>query len=92
MAPEGTFGNAFNENGYRIVALQKETDTMKIWHFKEGEIPADIASGNPDPSTWKNPTVDMSPQSCDLSKAFTKLFVVSLHHMNVLSPNCTYLT
>jgi hypothetical protein len=77
MAEEGTFGNAFNENNYRVVALQVEADNIKIWHFKDGEVPSDISSGNPDPSQWKTPNMDISPNSCDFQKAFSKFFVVS---------------
>ncbi|KAJ4299304.1 hypothetical protein N0V90_004548 [Kalmusia sp. IMI 367209] len=37
MAEEGTFNQGFNDN-YKIIALQVETDTMKIWHFGKNEI------------------------------------------------------
>jgi len=75
-AEEGTFGAAFNDNGYRVVAMQLEADGIKIWHFKDGDIPSDIASGNPDPSQWENPTVDISPDNCDISKAFSRFKLV----------------
>lgn len=78
MAEDGTFGNAFNQNGYRVVATQIEADGIKIWHFKDGEVPSDLTSGKPDPSKWANPTVSIKPKSCDFSKSFGRFFVVSI--------------
>ncbi|KAF2679138.1 glycoside hydrolase family 16 protein [Lentithecium fluviatile CBS 122367] len=76
MAEEGTFGNAFNQNGYQVVALQVEADGIKIWHFKNGEVPSDLNSANPNPNTWANPTVSISPKSCDFNKAFSRFHVI----------------
>lgn len=76
MAEEGTFNQAFNDN-YKIIALQVETDVMRIWHFGKDEVPADLTSGSPDPDTWKAPTVSLSPKSCDFQKAFSQFRIVS---------------
>lgn len=75
MAEEGTFNQAFNDN-YQMIALQVEADTMKIWHFRKNEVPADLNSGNPDPSTWKTPSVALSPKSCNFKTAFSQFRVV----------------
>jgi hypothetical protein len=75
-ADEGTFGNGFNQNRYKVVAMQLESDVIKIWHFKEGQVPSDIRSANPDPSKWANPTVHLTPKSCDFKKAFSKMYNV----------------
>jgi hypothetical protein len=74
---QGTFGREFNDNKYRVVAMQLEADGIKIWHFKEGQVPSDIASGKPNPANWKNPSMDISPDNCDISDAFAKFKVVS---------------
>ncbi|KAF1969323.1 hypothetical protein BU23DRAFT_477459 [Bimuria novae-zelandiae CBS 107.79] len=74
-AEEGTFNQAFNDN-YQIIALQVEADTMKIWHFGKDEVPADLTAGTPDPSTWRAPTVALSPKSCDFQTAFSQFHVI----------------
>jgi hypothetical protein len=74
-AEEGTFNQGFNDN-YRVIAMQVETNTMRIWHFRKNEVPADLSSGNPDPSKWKRPTVALSPKSCNFQKAFSQFKIV----------------
>jgi hypothetical protein len=78
IAPYGTFGDSFNQNGGGIWATQVEAEGIKVWHFTRSEIPADITSDSPDPSKWGKPVVSLVPQNCDISKAWKKMKLVSV--------------
>ncbi|KAF2449155.1 glycoside hydrolase family 16 protein [Karstenula rhodostoma CBS 690.94] len=75
-AEEGTFNQPFNDQ-YRVVALQVESERIRIWHFKKTEVPADLSSANPNPDAWtKAPTVHITPKSCDFHKAFNHFYII----------------
>ncbi|ETN37396.1 uncharacterized protein HMPREF1541_08387 [Cyphellophora europaea CBS 101466] len=50
-----TYGSGFNAAGGGIYATEWTSSTIKIWAFTRGNIPADIASGNPIPANWGTP-------------------------------------
>jgi hypothetical protein len=51
-----TYGEGFNINGGGVYATEWSVDDIRIWFFPRDKIPADIASGNPQPSeTWGVP-------------------------------------
>uniref|UniRef100_A0AC34FY29 GH16 domain-containing protein n=1 Tax=Panagrolaimus sp. ES5 TaxID=591445 RepID=A0AC34FY29_9BILA len=53
---DGYFGVPFNNAGGGVFALEWSRDSsLKIWIFKRNELPADINSGNPNPSNWGKP-------------------------------------
>ncbi|KAJ4295506.1 hypothetical protein N0V90_007519 [Kalmusia sp. IMI 367209] len=73
---QGTFNQPFNDQ-YKLIALQVESDRIKIWHFKKTEVPADLSSANPNPDAWtKAPTVYITPKSCNFVKAFRMFHIV----------------
>ncbi|KAF1965701.1 glycoside hydrolase family 16 protein [Bimuria novae-zelandiae CBS 107.79] len=75
-AEAGTFNQPFN-NDYKVVALQVESERIRIWHFKKTEVPADLNSASPNPDAWtKAPTVHITPKSCDFHKAFNLFHIV----------------
>jgi hypothetical protein len=85
-AEDDTFGQAFNENGYRYNVLLVEADAIKIWYFKNGEAPEDLTSEHPDPAHWTaEPTVHLAPVDCDFAKQFSRFHVVSRLHIPSLS-------
>ncbi|RMZ79645.1 hypothetical protein DV738_g3139, partial [Chaetothyriales sp. CBS 135597] len=51
-----TFGAGFNAAGGGVYATEWTSQFIKIWFFPRGNIPSDIASGNPQPqASWGEP-------------------------------------
>ncbi|KAI2629850.1 glycoside hydrolase family 16 protein [Hypoxylon sp. NC1633] len=66
-----TLGDGFNEIGGGIFALEWTSSAINIFFFpRTGSIPEDIASGNPDPSSWGNPSTSFSGSGCDIPSHF----------------------
>ncbi|THH27512.1 hypothetical protein EUX98_g6672 [Antrodiella citrinella] len=66
-----TYGHGFNMNAGGVYAHTWETDAIKVWFFARQAIPADITSGNPDPSTWGAPAAEFpSSNVCNIGDAF----------------------
>lgn len=65
-----SFGQGFNDIAGGIFAHEWTNSSIKMWHFQRDEIPADITSGNPDPSTWPTPAAFWSSSTCDISSHF----------------------
>ena len=47
-----SYGTGFNANGGGVYATEWTSEHINIYFFPRGSIPGDVASGNPDPSTW----------------------------------------
>jgi len=65
-----SYGEGFNNAGGGVFAHTWDESGIKIWHFSRADIPTDIISGNPDPSTWPTPSAFFSSQSCDMASHF----------------------
>jgi len=66
------WGAAFNANGGGVFAKLWDPEVgIKIWHFPRDNIPSDITSQNPDPSSWGNP-VSFLPNgdNCNIASHF----------------------
>ncbi|EXJ92121.1 endo-1,3(4)-beta-glucanase [Capronia epimyces CBS 606.96] len=50
-----SFGSGFNSDNGGVYATEWTSEAISIWFFPRGGIPADISSGNPDPSGWGLP-------------------------------------
>ncbi|KAJ4245089.1 hypothetical protein NW762_014300 [Fusarium torreyae] len=67
----GSYGSAFNKGEGGVYAIWLEADALKIYWWSRENIPADITSGNPDPSKWGTPASQfVSGSSCDVSAYF----------------------
>ncbi|KAJ3557447.1 hypothetical protein NPX13_g9922 [Xylaria arbuscula] len=71
-----SYGSGFNDNGGGVYALQWTSDAIKVFFFPRGSVPSDIDAGNPDPSTWGNPTASFSGGSCDIDAHFANHNIV----------------
>ena len=50
-----SYGTGFNAAGGGTYAMEWKSQSIKIWFWPRGQAPADIASGNPNPSSWNSP-------------------------------------
>ncbi|KAM0559958.1 hypothetical protein ACHAPJ_003912 [Fusarium lateritium] len=67
----GSYGSAFNKGNGGVYATWLEADALKIYWWSRENIPADITSGNPDPSKWGTSASQfVSGSSCDVSAYF----------------------
>ena len=64
-----SFGQDFNANRGGVYATEWTSHAIKIWFFPRAQIPHDIASQQPDPTTWGQPTAQFAG-SCDIDKHF----------------------
>lgn len=73
------FGTGYNANGGGIHAMVWDKDTgIKSWFFNRNSVPADIAAGKPDPTSWGTPQGSWPAQDCDPTKFF-------FNHVSVFS-------
>ncbi|PBP27112.1 leucine carboxyl methyltransferase [Diplocarpon rosae] len=64
-----SYGDQFNTAGGGVYATQWTSDYIRIWFFSRAVIPADIISGDPDPSLWGLPDANFQG-SCDIDANF----------------------
>jgi hypothetical protein len=59
MVAGGVYAHLWDESG------------IQVWFFSRGQVPQDISSGNPDPSTWGPATaMFMTTDSCNIGQHF----------------------
>ncbi|KAF7348526.1 hypothetical protein MVEN_01370100 [Mycena venus] len=71
-----TFGPGFNSAGGGVFALQFDTTGIKMWFFQTGNVPSDISSLAPNPSTWGAPRMSVPTSSCSPTTFFSDLMMV----------------
>ncbi|BGP44227.1 hypothetical protein JCM10450v2_000038 [Rhodotorula kratochvilovae] len=47
-----------------VYALEWATSGIKMWYFPRSEIPSDLKRKNPEPSSWKKPTLFVDEANC----------------------------
>ncbi|KAH8593234.1 concanavalin A-like lectin/glucanase domain-containing protein [Bisporella sp. PMI_857] len=65
-----SYGTGFNAVGGGVYAMEWTSAFIKVFFFPRSSIPTDITSGNPDPSTWKNPQAHFAGSGCDIDEHF----------------------
>lgn len=75
-----TYGEAFNDNGGGVYAMEWRDAGIRIWLWDHSSIPGDIASGNdssPDPSSWGEALADFPGTDCDISSHFKNQSIIA---------------
>lgn len=70
-----SYGDAFNAAGGGAYALYIETDRVRIWSWPRAQIPSDITSGTPSPSSaWGAASSDFKTATggCDVATYFSR--------------------
>ncbi|EHL02392.1 putative endo-1,3(4)-beta-glucanase [Glarea lozoyensis 74030] len=66
-----SFGTDFNNIGGGVYAMEWTSSSISVYFFPRASIPADIASGKPDPSKWGAPQAKFVGNTCDIDKYFS---------------------
>jgi hypothetical protein len=64
------YGSGFNAIGGGVYALDWTSSAISIYFFPRYAIPADITSGQPNPSSWGAPQAKFSGNGCNIDKHF----------------------
>lgn len=76
-AGTATFGTNFNSNGGGVMAMELRSAGIRIWQFARSNIPSDVTSGSPDPSTWGEATADFPSTDCDIGTHFKNQSIIA---------------
>ncbi|GAB7348803.1 hypothetical protein MBLNU459_g7521t2 [Dothideomycetes sp. NU459] len=75
-----TYGEAFNDNGGGVYAMELRDAGIRVWFFNRDSIPGDLASDNdtsPDPSSWGTALADFPSTDCDISSHFRNQSIIA---------------
>ncbi|GAA6033693.1 hypothetical protein JCM8097_004385 [Rhodosporidiobolus ruineniae] len=73
-----TAGIGANYGRSGVYALEWSSSGIKAWFFARDQIPSDITSKNPEPSSWGTPVMYIAASSCDPSTYFgPQTFIVN---------------
>ena len=65
------YGDGFNDVRGGVYATEWTSDHIAVWFFQRTAIPADIASGQPNPAAWGPPAAHfLGGQGCDIDSHF----------------------
>ncbi|KAF2032169.1 endo-1,3(4)-beta-glucanase-like protein [Setomelanomma holmii] len=70
-----SYGTAFNANGGGVYASLWTSSGIKVWYFATRDVPANIRSGNPDPSSWGTPSANFGG-GCDYDARFRDMNII----------------
>ncbi|KAJ5803787.1 CAZyme family GH16 [Penicillium psychrosexuale] len=76
IGDEYTYGEAMNNRGGGVYALELRDAGIRAWLFPRGAVPADVAAGNPDPSSWGVALADFPSTNCDIATHFKNLSII----------------
>ncbi|KAL8281122.1 hypothetical protein RQP46_006480 [Phenoliferia psychrophenolica] len=72
-----TAGQGINTAGGGQYAVEIASSGIKIWVFKKDDVPSDITSQAPNPSSWKKPDLFLAESGCSpISNYFHDLTMV----------------
>ncbi|KAG8741143.1 hypothetical protein FRC11_014947 [Ceratobasidium sp. 423] len=69
-----SYGEAFNDAGGAVIAMEWQNTGIRIWRFKRDSIPADLQGDatNPNPDTWGAPVASWTDAACDIANEVKK--------------------
>jgi hypothetical protein len=70
------YGTGFNAAGGGVYAMDWTSSAIAIYFFPRANIPADITSGSPNPSSWGLPLARFSGSGCDIDSHFMNQNIV----------------
>lgn len=73
---KASYGHNFNLGAGGVFATQWDSTGIKHFFFPRGQIPEDIESGNPDPSSWGLPAAVFGSGTCDIESHFVEHSIV----------------
>ncbi|CAI7600866.1 unnamed protein product [Penicillium glandicola] len=76
IGDENSYGEAMNNRGGGVYALELRDEGIRAWFFPAGTIPPDIREGNPDPSSWGIALADFPGTDCDIAAHFRNLSII----------------
>ena len=74
-----SYVEAFNAAQGGVYAMKWTSDAINVYWWARRDIPQDVISGNPDPSTWAKPVASSSSASCDIDTLFQNHQIVCIH-------------
>lgn len=74
-APQ-TYGTGFNANNGGVYAMDWTSSGIAVYFFPRTSIPADITSGQPNPSSWGAPLAMWTSSGCPIDSIFKNQQIV----------------
>jgi len=77
---DDTYGEALNDNGGGVYAMELRDAGIRVWFFGRSSIPSDLTYGgdsNPDPSGWGEALADFPSTDCDIGSHFGNLSIIA---------------
>lgn len=71
-----SYGEALNEDGGGITAVEWRSAGIRVWQFPRDDIPGDIRNNTPDPSTWGSASADFPNTGCNIDKYFRNQSII----------------
>ncbi|KAJ6136866.1 Concanavalin A-like lectin/glucanase subgroup [Penicillium chrysogenum] len=75
IGDENSYGEAMNNRGLSVYALELRNAGIRAWFFPSGTIP-DITAGYPDPSGWGIALADFPSTHFDIATHFKNLGII----------------
>ena len=70
-----SYGTGYNTAGGGVYALKWASDSIKIWQWNKGKVPADVTAGAPKPTGWGVPAASFA--GCAFDSYFKQMNIVS---------------
>lgn len=77
LGDESTYGEAMNNDGGGVYALELRKEGIRVWYFRRDSIPDDIYASHPDPSTWGIALADFPSTKCDIGSHFQNQSIIA---------------
>ncbi|KAI1419101.1 concanavalin A-like lectin/glucanase domain-containing protein [Xylaria sp. FL1777] len=72
-----SYGEGYNTAEGGIVAMELRDQGIRMWQFGRDDIPTDITSKQPDPSTWGEAAADFPNTDCNIGSHFRNQSIIA---------------